>query len=194
MYNFLSNEVTIAINDIYNEYLEEDKNRRWKYLTNSENKINLLNLYNTDEKVEEYFDRLKKYDLIELENVKDLVLHLNERTEDTRLLGNYKTTSLPHDSYLGSRFTVYSHCTLGGGLYKLFCFQIDEEVKGKLLEKSDLLAYYSYNNVNFLEDPGFYHNDELICSICSHEQTFFLFLKDDQYLQFKKLEIQHNLA
>ena len=194
MYSFLSDEITIAINDIYNEYLEDDKNRRCKYLTDSEYKINLLNLYNSDEEVMEYFDRLKKYDLIELENVKEeLVLQLNEGTEDTKSLGDYKAISLPHESYLGSRFTVYSHCTLGGGIYKLFCFQIDEKLKDKLLEKSDLLAFYSYNNIDFLADPGFYYDDELICSICSHEQTTFLFLKEDQYMQFKQLGIPHTI-
>lgn len=41
------------------------------------------------------------------------------------------------------------------------------------------------------DDPAFYDDDKLICSISSHEQTIALFLNDDQYMTFTELKIPY---
>lgn len=192
-YRLLSGELTKALDDIKNEYLKEDENRRRDYLTDNGIKEKLLNTYGTNDKVLEYFDRLSMYDLIELDNVKDLLLRYQNELEDTELPIKYSDSidiSLPQDSYLEEKFSVYSHCTIGG-VYKVYSFKIDRDIESMLLEICDLYSYYTFNNIYTLDDPAFYDEDKIICSICSHEQTIFLYLNNDQYKTFTELGIPY---
>lgn len=95
---------------------------------------------------------------------------------------------LPNESYIGNRFTYNSHCTIGG-LYKVYYFKMDEMMIEYLYNKGDLIKFNSFNEIYFLEDPCFYKGDRVMCSICSHEQTFALFLQDNELENFRLFEI-----
>jgi hypothetical protein len=95
------------------------------------------------------------------------MLHYQKELEDTKLPIKYSDSidqSLPQDSYLEERFSVYSHCTIGG-IYKVYSFKIDRDIESILLEICDLYSYYTFNNIYTLDDPAFYDDDKLICSI-----------------------------
>ena len=69
MYYLSTHELPKALDDINNEYLIEDKDRRSRYVTDRNYKLDLLHTYHTDDEVMKYFDRLREYDLIELSKI-----------------------------------------------------------------------------------------------------------------------------
>lgn len=187
-YYFLSSEeYTIAVNDFYNEYSKEDLSRRSRFLKDASYRDTLFKTYKTHDEVLAYFERLKYYDLVELEEVKEeLQLQMNY-SQNNETLEEDKIV-IPEENYLGSRFTYKSHCTIGG-LYKEYHFKVDKKMTEYLSVKGNLTKFNTFKDVNYLEDPGFYNSDRLICSICSHEHTFVLFLFDSEFDDFRLLNI-----
>lgn len=95
---------------------------------------------------------------------------------------------LPEENYIGSRFTCNSHCTIGG-IYKVYTFKVDHNMTKYLNYCRDLTKFNTFKDIDFLEDPGFYVEDRLICSICSHERTYTLFLQEEEFSDFQLLKI-----
>lgn len=96
--------------------------------------------------------------------------------------------TLPNESFIGSKFTVNSHCTIGG-LYKIYEFIIDQNMIDYLIQHGELTKTNCFQNETMLQDPGFYKQSQLICSICSHEQTYTLLLEDEQIIMLKEMDI-----
>lgn len=197
-YYFLSSEeYTIAVNDFYKEYSKEDLDRRSRFLKDASYRDTLLKTYKKHDEVLAYFERLRYYDLVELEEVKEeLQQKMNyfqnsETLEEEKILSNENLQIkilIPEENYLASRFTYKSHCTIGG-LYKEYHFRIDKKMTEYLSVKGDLTKFNTFKDINYLEDPGFYNSDRLICSICSHEQTYTLILQDSEIDDFRLLNI-----
>lgn len=190
-------EYTDAVNDFADEYSKEDSNRRLRFVNDLEYRETLLKTYHTNEELLDYFDRLQCYDLVELEEVKkQLQLYVNDfkynkkEKDDLTSESNEleKEILLPKESFIGNKFTYKSHCTIGG-LYKIYYFKMDEMMIEYLYNKGDLIKFNTFNNLYFLEDPCFYKDDRVICSICSHEQTIALFLQDNELEDFLLLKI-----
>lgn len=190
-------EYTDSVYDIADEYSKEDLNRRLLATNDLEYRETLFKTYHTDEEIFDYLDRLKCYDLVELEEVKKQLQHYvndfsyNKKKKEYLTLESKKAKHevlLPKESYIGNRFTYNSHCTIGG-LYKVYYFKMDEMMIEYLYNKGDLIKFNAFNEIYFLEDPCFYKGDKVICSICSHEQTFALFLEDNELEEFRLLKI-----
>lgn len=190
-------EYTDAVNDFADEYRKEDSNRRLRFMNDLEYRETLLKTYHTYEEIVTYFDRLQCYDLVELEEVKkQLQVYVNDfkynkkKKDDLTSESNglEKEILLPKESFIGNKFTYKSHCTIGG-LYKIYYFKMDEMMIKYLDSKGDLIKFNTFNDLYFLEDPCFYKDDRVICSICSHEQTFALFLEDNELEDFRLLKI-----
>lgn len=186
-----------SLNDIADEYSKEDLNRRLRFMNDLEYRETLFKTYHTDEEIFAYLDRMKCYDLVELEEVKKQLQHyvndfnFNRKKKEYLTLESKKVKHevlLPNESYIGNRFTYNSHCTIGG-LYKVYYFKMDEMMIEYLYNKGDLIKFNSFNEIYFLEDPCFYKGDRVMCSICSHEQTFALFLQDNELENFRLIEI-----
>lgn len=196
-YNFILSceEYADAINDLFNESSKEDLDRRLRFVEDIEYQDTLLKTYHTYDEVLAYFERLKYYDLVELEKIKEelqLKIHNYQDIKilkDDEILSDIQTKILiPEENYLGSRFTFYSHYT-NGGLYKEYHFKIDNRITEYLSNKGDLTKYNTFKDIIYLEDPGFYNNDRLICSSISHEHSFRLFLSDSEFDDFRLLTI-----
>ena len=196
-YYLLSPEEYIdSVNDFADEYSKEDSNRRLRFMNDIEYRETLFKTYHTYEEIYAYLERLKCYDLVELEEVKKQLQHYvndfiyNKRKKEYLTLESKEEQEvfLPKESYIGNRFTYNSHCTIGG-LYKVYYFKMDEMMIGYLYNKGDLIKFNSFNEIYFLEDPCFYEGDRVICSICSHEKTFALFLEDNELEDFRLLKI-----
>lgn len=190
-------EYTDSVNDITEEYSKEDLNRRLRFTNDLEYRETLFKTYHTYEEIFAYLDRLKCYDLVELEEVKKQLQYYvndynyNKKKKEYLTLESKKVeleVPLPKECYIGNRFTYNSHCTIGG-LYKVYYFKMDEMMIEYLYNKGDLIKFNSFNEICFLEDPYFYKGDRVICSICSHEQTFALFLQDNELEDFRLLKI-----
>lgn len=134
---------------------------------------------------------------MELEEVKKQLQHYvddfkyNKKKKEDLILESKAVeheVHLPKESNIGSRFTYNSHCTIGG-LYKVYYFKMDEMMIEYLYNKGDLIKFNTFNDLYFLEDPCFYKDDRVICSICSHEQTIALFLQDNELEDFRLLKI-----
>ncbi|WP_455718457.1 hypothetical protein [Anaerosporobacter sp.] len=196
-YYLTTEEYANAINDFSNETSKEDFDRRLRFLKDVEYQDTLLKIYHTHDEVLAYFERLYHYDLVELEEIKEeLQLQVNfsqnnKKLKEDKILSNIKLRTkivIPEENYLGSRFTYKSHCTIGG-LYKEYYFKIDNNMTEYLNKKGNLIKFNTFKDINYLEDPGFYNNDRLICSICSHEHTFCLILQDSELDDFRLLKI-----
>lgn len=186
-----------SVKDIADEYSKEDLSRGLRYMNDLEYRETLFKTYHTYEEIFAYLDRLKYYDLVELEQVKKQLQHyVNDHNYDKKKKEYLTLVSkklkhevpLPKESYIGNRFTYNSHCTIGG-LYKVYYFKMDEMMIEYLYNKGDLIKFNAFNEIYFLEDPCFYKGDKVICSICSHEQTFALFLQDNELEDFRLLKI-----
>lgn len=186
-----------SVKDIADEYSKEDLSRRLRYMNDLEYRETLFKTYHTYEEIFAYLDRLKYYDLVELEQVKKQLQHyVNDHNYDKKKKEYLTLESkklkhevpLPKESYIRNKFTYNSHCIIGG-LYKVYYFKMDEMMIEYLYNKGDLIKFNSFNEIYFLEDPCFYKGDRVICSICSHEQTFALFLEDNELEDFRLLKI-----
>ncbi len=189
-YDLNFDEYSKAMMDFSNEFIIEDEIRRARFVDDIHYQKELLNKFHTSENVYEYFDRLKAYDNIELEKIdKTLKQFLNNRRNT-----KYRDTmTLPNESFIESKFTVKSHCTIGG-LYKIYDFKIDQNMIDYLIQYGELTKMNHFQNDAMLQDPGFYKLNQLVCSICSHEQTFIFILDDEQIMVLKEMDIPFSYA
>ncbi len=190
-------EYTNAVSDLSDEYSEEDVNRRLRFSKDVEYREFLRKTYHTYDEVLAYFDRLKYYDLIELEEVKkQLLMYINKSNDNTilkidgllREMNLNTRRVLPEENYMGSKFTYNSHCTIGG-IYKVYCFKMNKNMAEYIISKKNLTKLNTFKEIDLLEDPVFYEEDRLICSICSHERTYTLFLQEKEFVDFQLLKI-----
>lgn len=86
-----------------------------------------------------------------------------------------------------------SHCTIGG-LYKVYDFKLTSSMISYLMNLGDLFNFYIFDNKDTLEDPAFYSDNRLILSVCTHERTSTLFLSEEQYDNFKTLDVPYNIG
>ena len=184
-YDLNYEEYSKAKKDFSNEFIIEDEIRRAKFVDDIHYQNELLNKFHTSENVYEYFDRLKVYDNIELEKINKTLKQYLKNRRNTKYRG---TMTLPNESFIGSKFTVNSHCTIGG-LYKIYEFIIDQNMIDYLIQHGELNKTNCFQNDTMLQDPGFYKQSQLICSICSHEQTYTFLLEDEQIIMLKEMDI-----
>ena len=90
--------------------------------------------------------------------------------------------------------TYHTHCTKGP-LTTVYHFKNDNKIKQKMNEMQDLYdcILLDEEECEMGEDPAFYKDGELMCSICSHERIGRLFLDEQQYKEFHSLRIPHEI-
>lgn len=106
---------------------------------------------------------------------------INQRTE--RNFSNYKL--------LERTVAFESHCTKSSDTMELFKFQKDDIIKDGFYNMYHIFSNVRISDEIYVEDPAFYRNNEVFFSICSHEQMATLEIRDDEYEEFKKLDIPH---
>ncbi|HEX3021958.1 MAG TPA: hypothetical protein VHQ24_14950 [Lachnospiraceae bacterium] len=193
-YQFIQDEYEIALKHLSYEFNEEDRQRRIQYKENLKYRDSLLNLYHTDKEVLAFLDRQKYYDAVELNEIVNL-LQSYKGKKFKRLFQDINLRNrgrLPEESYDGCKYTSKSHCSIGEGLFKVYSFIIDKSIVNYLYEIDDLTKFNEFRDNEWLEDPAFYHDVNLKCSICSHERTFALFLNDDEFEKYKLLKIPYS--
>ncbi|WP_455715609.1 hypothetical protein [Anaerosporobacter sp.] len=189
-YTHIQDEYDQIISDLEKEYKLENSQRRLRFEQDLEFRKSLLDMYRTEEEVLSYFDRYELYDSADFEAVKQKIQYYITNSEvpfpDTNIRNK---TNLPQISFLDSKFTMYSDCYVGG-LYKIYNLKMDESMINYLLYEGDLTKVASFRNVEWIEDPSFYKNNRLVCSVCSHEYIITLSLEDKDYKEFKTLGIR----
>lgn len=164
--------------------LEEDKIRRRDYHENINGCQDKLSALRGDEiRLEEYFNRqiegdMLSYNLLKYDNFQN---------------GNGEPYITMGDDFLYTKFTRRTPVTRGP-VFEM-CFFIIGETYGKLLSSMNKLYEYPYQIEGYeFEDLTFYQGEWPVLAICSHEQFAYLDLEDDEYLEFAKLDILHNVA
>jgi hypothetical protein len=89
--------------------------------------------------------------------------------------------------------TSQTHCTLGGPVV-VYTFPVSEELMAYFL-KMELLTWplKSEDDKYLVDDPAFYKDGKMVCSICSHEGYINLELNREQVKQFQALDIPYML-
>lgn len=91
--------------------------------------------------------------------------------------------------------TCRTHCTTGGPKV-VYYFKQEEAIKQKFQEMGNLFESICLEDEEAfrLDDPAFYKDGEVICSICSHEATGSFVLEEEQYTRFRSLRIPHDVV
>lgn len=162
-------------------YKQQDINRRQNPQYNQQ--------YQSSAEAEAYFKRLQEYDLIELNEAKQL---LRSYIQISSVHNAPSTTTFLGSSELDSRFTPKSLTTFGG-LYKTVMYQLTPSI----------VTYFSTGNHLFIpimnkgsylgENPAFYHDERLVAAICSHENYAILYLTDEEFKHFQTLNVPYAL-
>lgn len=92
---------------------------------------------------------------------------------------------------INRKATCITPCTNSFGVVELFTFELNDNLKQCLYNMEDLFSYINFCDDITLEDLTFYRGEEVLLSICSHEQFANLTLSEDEYNDFLKLEIPH---
>ena len=201
-YNLSTEEYINAYSDFFDYYRCADENRRDRFVSDLDYRSKLLNTYLSEVEVSDYFDRLHQYDLIQFNELKyDLKQYVIEPKRNGNSEANSQdksnhtkvTLSLPKEAYQGSKFTFESHCTIGG-LYKIYDFRMTDYMIDCLMNLGYLFDCFEFDNIDTLEDPAFYSDNNLVLSVCTHERTASLFLSEEQYINFKLLDVPHNIC
>lgn len=109
-------------------------------------------------------------------------------------VGDHSPKVLNNIQLLRYEETNQTHCTQGP-LTTIFHIKNDHQIKHKFDTLKDIYEQLHIDEVGteIVEDPAFYKQGELLCSICSHEKIGCLFLTKDQYNIFYHLRIPHDL-
>ncbi|HEX3022288.1 MAG TPA: hypothetical protein VHP81_07845 [Lachnospiraceae bacterium] len=189
-YTKLQEEYDEIISDLDKEYKLEGQQRRLRYEQDQEYRFSLLNIYKSEEEVLSYFNRYESYDVADFEEVQQKIKHYISHCQIPLPDINIRSKKiLPELSFWDSKFTMYSECYTGG-LYKIYNFQMDSNMINYLLNEGDLTKVASFKNIEWIQDPAFYRNNNLVCSVCSHEHYIELILNDENYEVFKSLNIK----
>lgn len=172
---------TKAIRDFELYYEQEDVRRR--------EDPQYKQKYQSAADAEAYFRRLQEYDLIELDEVKQLLrsyIHVSAVHNDS------VTTTFLGSSALESRFTPKSLTTIGG-LYKTLMYQLTPSIVDYFSTGSNLFIPIMNKGTYLGENPAFYHDERLIAAICTHEKYTVLYLTDGEIKHFQSLSIPYEL-
>lgn len=118
-------------------------------------------------------------------NQKDEVIELE--TVVNKYLADYKI--IRHE------VTCQTHCTRGGAM-PVYYLKNEANIKDRFNEMTTLFNKVTLNKKHGfeLEDPAFYKEGEVICSICSHEKMGSMLLTSEEYQTFRKLRVPHDIA
>lgn len=118
---------------------------------------------------------------------------------------NFKKTQEDIASYLKDVFAEYNlidrvvtcmtPCTYGGP-HAIYYFNIIEHIKKQFYHMKELFEPVIANEAEELrlDDPTFYKEGKIILLVCSHEGYATLFLNEDQYNEFIKLNVPHKVV
>lgn len=167
-----------------------------QFTLDEEYRSSLIKKYSSIDEVYKYFDRLRDYDHVQFTELKEELKKGMTKTQPINavfesILSDKSDISIYDTNFINSQYTLGTHCTIGG-LYKEYRYILDKNMI-TILGRESFFSSYTFNREDRLEDPGFYDDDRLICSICSHERTTTLFLKSEEYKEFCSLEIEHSL-
>lgn len=84
-----------------------------------------------------------------------------------------------------------SHCTKSITPMELFYFQINEDIKDGFYNMYNMFSNVLISDEIYLEDLAFFRGKQVLLSICSHEQMATLEITEEEYEEFKKLNISH---
>lgn len=184
------------IKDMKDYYKEEDNNRRNNYRSD----YKYSKQYTTEDELADYFDRLRNYDKIEMNNI---IEELNKRIEKNTsyekeisdVTINNKDSKLDKlfkNLLIDAKFSPISIAIMGS-IYKTYFFNINSDLINYIIEKNNLFTNIRVGENLYLENPVFYFNDRIIMAVTTHEQSATLFLTQEELYEFNKLNIAHVL-
>ncbi|MBP3886774.1 MAG: leucine-rich repeat domain-containing protein [Cellulosilyticum sp.] len=141
----------------------------------------------TDECIEgEKFEKFLKFLLGQSDEIVGCRLYCKGLEESEAIKHTYKVKRY--------ETTNKTHCTMGP-LTEVYYFSNEEALRSALYKMEHIYAEIRLdeNALYHLEDPAFYQDGELICSICSHEKMGYLELSLQQYETFRLLCVPHDI-
>jgi hypothetical protein len=94
----------------------------------------------------------------------------------------------------GRNVTCMTPCTMGGPCV-MYYLKPEENIKARFYEMTDLFqpVITDESTELRLDDPTLYKEGEIVLVVCSHESYASLLLTEEQYEDFKELNIPHEL-
>ena len=132
-------------------------------------------------------DKFKRFIQFCFKNSDEIVIcYLNQRVKARERFNKYQ--------FIRYEETCHTHCTRGL-LTTVYHFKNENNIKQRMDEMQDLYDFVLLDEEGSDrgEDPAFYKDGELICSICSHEKIGRLFLDEQQYKEFHSLRVPHEI-
>lgn len=132
-------------------------------------------------------DKFKRFIQFCFKNSDEIVIcYLNQRVKARERFNKYQ--------FIRYEETCHTHCTRGL-LTTVYHFKNENNIKQRIDEMQDLYDFVLLDEEGSDrgEDPAFYKDGELICSICSHEKIGRLFLDEQQYKEFHSLRVPHEI-
>lgn len=143
-----------------------------------------------DETAEEVKEQREGYEE-EMQHIEENAMYYMQNKQGidemvNKYLGEYKL--------MKREVTCETHCTQGGPQV-VYSFENEAKIQARLKAAKTIFDRVVLDEKEEfeLEDPGFYKDGKLICSICSHEQMGSLLLDEAQYKVFRLLRIPHDI-
>ncbi len=170
--------------------LAGDKQRRLDYNENINGYRDLINDYcGTEMDAEEYLNHILEQDIEFCTSVgyEAFQLEYEEFQNEKYEHFNAKTAD-----FLYTKFTRVTPATKGP-LFEMCYFIIGDIFKKLMSNMSKLFVFpYQIGDTEF-EDLTFYKEERIILAICAHEHFAYMNLEDDEYEEFAKLNILHQV-
>ncbi len=149
-------------------------------------------------------DMLEFYkDMAETEEEwKELVRRDRESRENYE--ASFKKSQEEVTSYVQEMFSEYklidrdvtctTPCT-SGGPHVMYYLESEERIKSCFFQMTELFdaVIKAEDKGLLLDDPTIYREGKMVLMVCSHERYASLFLTEEQYAEFKKLNIAHKV-
>lgn len=89
--------------------------------------------------------------------------------------------------FISQSYSAMNEVHISPALFDIVRYHLSETIKHTLLSLSSIYETLDFASDAQYEDFAFYHNDQLIASICSHEGYATLYLSSEEYEAFKEI-------
>lgn len=87
--------------------------------------------------------------------------------------------------------TFHNHCTTSTAVMENYTFLLNESLKQVFYKMDNIFSYIEIMDTLKMDDPAFYKDNNIFLSICSHEQYATLNISEEEYEEFRQLDISH---
>jgi hypothetical protein len=184
---YLDFEVFTEMQEAYKENIcREDRDRRDSYFNNIDNYQiiikKLFNFLNTDSDAESYFNEILEQDLdffgqVKYDDYKD--------KDDMRFISS-------SEEFMKSVMTRVTPVTQNP-VFEVNYFKLGQISDSIITNMKGIYDYPYYINGYEFADLTFYKENNIVLAVCSHEGFSYLYLSQDEYEGFKKLNLVYSV-